>query len=392
MATYLCKMRGAALKLGQVLSTLEDTLVPPMIKEALERARAHADIMPKSQLIQCLEKEYGKDWSQKFKSFNLEPIAAASIGQVHEAFLLNGQRVVVKLQYPGVAESINIDLDNFKLVSNALGLFPKAVFIDTLIEIIRKEFQEECDYLLEAKKQQDYKKFAESISKDYYVPIVYSDYSTKKALCMEYVEGVHIDTVARDTSGKYSPELKNWLGEKLYWLILKEVFIERVTQSDPNPANYFYDPTKKRINLIDFGATTYYRKDFIDNYMNIMWGVYNDSRETVARYCRKIGFLTGEENKRTINEHVDLAFNVGDTFTKKGDPLYDFGTQEATIRIYGILNKIAYSRLTPGPWESIPLDRKLLGTFLQLVRLNAKLPTRKIFEEIRKEYVKLNGK
>ena len=259
-----------------------------------------------------------------------------------------------------------------------------------MLEIVRKEFQEECDYLLEAKKQMDYKEFVK-FSDAYYVPEVFLDYTTKRVLCMEYVNGVHIDAVARNEGKTYSPEIRTWIGERLYMLILKEVFIRRLTQSDPNPANYFFDETTKKINLIDFGASTYYSKEFIDNYMNIMWGVHNLSRDTVGKYCRKIGFLTGEENRITLNNHIDLAFSVGEVFTPKGDPYYDFGTQQTTAKVYAILSQIAHQRLTPGPPESIPLDRKLLGTFLQLVRLNVKLPTRKMFEQIRAEYVNMNN-
>ncbi len=391
LASYLCKMRGAALKLGQVLSTMEDTVVPPLVKEALEKARSQADIMPRDQLEKCLAKEYGKDWQKRFKSFEMEPIAAASIGQVHRAELPNGKVVVIKLQYPGVADSIDVDLNNFLLVSNALQLFPKAVFLDTMINTVRRELQDECDYIKEATKQIEYKKFV-SFSNDYYVPEVYMDYTTKRALCMEYINGVHIDAIARDENKKYSQDVKQWLAERLYRLILKEVFILRFIQSDPNPANFFYDENTKKLNLIDFGATSHYRKEFIDDYMGIMWGVHNESRDTVRKYCQRIGFLTGDENRATINNHVDLAFSVGEVFTTKGDPLYDFSKQGTTSRLYAILSQIAYTRLTPGPPESVPLDRKLLGVFLQLIRLNAKLPTRRIFEEIHSEYVNINAK
>ncbi len=87
LTSYLCKMRGAALKLGQVLSTLEDSMVPPVVKEALERARAQADIMPQKQLEACLAANYGPDWSRRFTHFELEPVAAAYMCDVHRAQL-----------------------------------------------------------------------------------------------------------------------------------------------------------------------------------------------------------------------------------------------------------------------------------------------------------------
>ena len=90
-------MRGAVLKLGQILSTQEAAIVPPVIKEAMEKARSEADIMPVKQVVEILEREYGKDWQKRFREINLYPFAAASIGQVHEAILKDGTKVAMKI-------------------------------------------------------------------------------------------------------------------------------------------------------------------------------------------------------------------------------------------------------------------------------------------------------
>ena len=110
----LCKMRGAALKIGQILSNMEDSVIPPAIKQSLERARKEADIMPKEQVTKMLEQELGSDWQKEFRELNLYPIAAASIGQVHEGITKDGQKVAVKIQYPGVQKSIDSDMANFQ--------------------------------------------------------------------------------------------------------------------------------------------------------------------------------------------------------------------------------------------------------------------------------------
>jgi len=126
LADSLCKMRGAALKLGQILSTLEDSFMPPIIKAALERARCEADFLPDDQLLNALIENYGPDWKNIFAEFNFVPIAAASIGQVHEAVLKeNGQKVAVKIQYPGILECVDQDLDNFKRIVKSIFDFIK---------------------------------------------------------------------------------------------------------------------------------------------------------------------------------------------------------------------------------------------------------------------------
>ena len=144
------KMRGAALKIGQILSTSEESVLPPIFRDAMEKARSEADIMPVKQVVRILEKSYGKEWQKNFKEINLFPFAAASIGQVHEAVLADGTRVALKIQYTGVAGSIDSDLDNFKLLIDVLGIFPRGLYLDELIRVTRGELHWECDYTREA--------------------------------------------------------------------------------------------------------------------------------------------------------------------------------------------------------------------------------------------------
>lgn len=150
----LCKMRGAALKLGQAFSMAEDHVIPANIKEAFKKARQSANIMPNWQLEQVLVDNFGASWKEdNFESFEMRPFAAASIGQVHKAVLKDGKKVVLKIQYPGVANSIDSDLDNLKRLMDYTGVFPKSMFLDDFIKNTRIELNEECDYIAEAQKQ-----------------------------------------------------------------------------------------------------------------------------------------------------------------------------------------------------------------------------------------------
>ena len=150
-------MRGAALKIGQVMSTSEDSVMPPVIRDAMEKARSSADIMPVKQVVRIFEKTYGPEWQKKFKEINLYPFAAASIGQVHEAILHDGTRVALKIKYTGVANSIDSDLDNFKLLIDVLGVFPRGLFLEEAIKVTREELHNECDYEREASYQTKYR-------------------------------------------------------------------------------------------------------------------------------------------------------------------------------------------------------------------------------------------
>lgn len=118
-----------------------------------------------------LVKELGSNWRDRFESFNLKPFAAASIGQVHEATIKGGLRVAVKVQYPGVADSIKSDIDNLVGVMKVWNMFPEGMFIDNIVKVANKELANEVDYLREAECTRKFRVLLEPYN-DYYVPKV----------------------------------------------------------------------------------------------------------------------------------------------------------------------------------------------------------------------------
>jgi hypothetical protein len=145
LAESLCRMRGAALKLGQMLSLQDETALPPSLSKALERVKQSADYMPKRQLEAQLVSQLGADWRSRLLEFEEVPLAAASIGQVHRAKLLDGTDVAMKIQYPGVAESIDSDLNNLKRLVQMTNLLPPGLFVDKIIEVASVELKAECE-------------------------------------------------------------------------------------------------------------------------------------------------------------------------------------------------------------------------------------------------------
>lgn len=144
LAEALCRMRGAALKLGQMLSLQDDGMLPSPLAKALDRVKQAADYMPKNQLEKQLIQQLGADWRSKLSEFDYIPIAAASIGQVHRAKLLDGTEVAMKIQYPGVADSIESDLNNLKRLISVTNLLPPGLFIDQIMSVAREELLVEC--------------------------------------------------------------------------------------------------------------------------------------------------------------------------------------------------------------------------------------------------------
>lgn len=125
---------GAALKLGQMLSLQDEHMISPEFQKILERVRQSANIMPIKQLNKVMEKELGSDWRSKFKEFEEQPMAAASIGQVHRAVLLDGREVAVKVQYPGVEKSIDSDIANLRRLITTFSFLPRGAYLDSSME------------------------------------------------------------------------------------------------------------------------------------------------------------------------------------------------------------------------------------------------------------------
>lgn len=377
LALALCRMRGAALKIGQMLSIQDESLVPAPILAALDIVRQGADVMPKSQLNQVLDAELGADWSTKLTSFDYEPIAAASIGQVHKA-TKDGMEVAMKIQYPGVADSIESDIENVKLLLDYTNLIPKGLFLDRAIKVAKVELSRECDYELEAANQKQFRSLL-SDAEGFYVPLVVDDLSCKRVLSTEFVSGIPIDKVA-----SLNQETRNYVGRKLLELTLMELFVFRFMQTDPNWSNFLYDEATNTINLIDFGAARDYPKRFVDDYLRMVVACANGERDVVIEMSKRLGFLTGEESEAMLDAHVQAGFIVGLPFSNPGG--YDFRSSNITHSMSSLGATMLRHRLTPPPDEVYSLHRKLSGAFLACIKLGAVVPCRELLLEVYKDY------
>ncbi|CAL5208762.1 unnamed protein product [Lathyrus oleraceus] len=378
LALALCRMRGAALKIGQMLSIQDESLVPPPILAALEIVRQGADVMPKSQLNQVLNAELGPDWSSKLHSFDYEPLAAASIGQVHRAVMKDGFQVAMKIQYPGVADSIESDIENVKLLLNYTNLIPEGLYLDRAIKVAKEELSRECDYKLEAANQ---KRFRDLLAgtEGLYVPIVRDDTSSRRVLTTELVHGIPIDKVAL-----LDQETRNYIGTKLLELTLMELFVFRFMQTDPNWGNFLYNEATNTINLIDFGAARDFPKSFVDDYLRMVVACANGDSDGVIEMSKRLGFLTGMESDVMLDAHVQAGFIVGLPFSKPG--LYDFRSTNITQSLSHLGATMLKHRLTPPPDEAYSLHRKLSGAFLACIKIGAVVPCRELLLEMYKHH------
>ena len=234
LAATLCRMRGAALKMGQMLSIQDETLLPPALTRALKQVRQGADAMPNHQLVKQLRSELGdgtsddEAWRSRFRSFEELPFAAASIGQVHRATVVDKETgslrpVVVKVQYPGVAQSIESDLGNLNMLVKMSGLAPKGLFIENVMRVGRDELKVECNYLNEMANQETFQDLVRSdpiLRKNkFVVPDVFEDLTTELVITTAYAPGGTIDKVSH-----LDQEERNRIGRTILYLTMQELF------------------------------------------------------------------------------------------------------------------------------------------------------------------------
>ena len=352
-------------------------MLPPAIHQVLQRVQDSADYMPASQRDKVLSKNLGNDWRELFESFDEIPIAAASIGQVHKAVLRStGQTVAVKVQYPGVAGSIDSDLNNLSILLTASRLLPRGLYLDKTIANARTELGWECDYLREAKYQARFRELLADDTDVFIVPQVFAEASGPEVLTAEFMEGVGVTKLST-----LSQDQRDWIGTQILRLCLREIVEFKLMQTDPNWTNFLYNPEKQKIELLDFGASRDYPDEFVEPYINVLIAASKDDRNAIRDLSIKLGYLTGSESKAMLDAHIDSVLTLAEPFKADGPEVYDFRDQTITDRVRGFIPTMVKERLAPPPEETYSLHRKLSGAFLLCARLGSKVPCRDLFEK-----------
>lgn len=383
LVSRLSRMRGAALKLGQMMSFQDAKMLPAPLQEVLQRVQDGADYMPAWQRDRVLATNLGADWRDLFSEFEEKPIAAASIGQVHRATLRsNGAAVAVKIQFPGVADSINSDLDNLGILLTATRMLPKGLYLDKTIANARTELAWECDYLREAECARRFQSLLEEAKETgvdgaFLVPEVFGEASGKQVLTMSFMDGVGVTKVAPDLT----QEQRDLIGTQILRLCLLEITQFHFMQTDPNWTNFLYNASTSKLELLDFGASREYPAEFIDQYVRLLQAASISDLEGVQSLSRDLGYLTGHESRAMLDAHTQSVMTLAEPFRADAPEVYDFQDQTITDRVRSFIPVMVRERLTPPPEETYSLHRKLSGAFLLCARLGSRVACRGMFED-----------
>lgn len=374
LTTQLSQMRGAAMKLGQLLSLEAGDLLSPELAAALRPLQAQAHVMPPAQLKQVLAAAWGKDFTKRFNFFDVRPIASASIGQVHRARTRDGRDLAIKVQYPGIRKSIDSDLGNLGTLLRLSGLSPKGLDLSPLLEDARQQLHEEADYTQEAR---NLRAFGALLAEDpaFVVPDVHADLSTPEILAMDYVPSEPMETVESADQAT-----RDAVARRLIRLMLREVFEFHLLQSDPNFANFRWQSDTGRIVLLDFGATRRLSPDLVARCRAVPKAALIGDLDRLAGALHDLGLLSDSLPAAVRAEILSMvALANGPMMAPDG---FDFGDMSlvAELRRRGMaLSRDRAIRQIP-PTEVLYLQRKAAGLFLLATRLRARVPLRDFFE------------
>ena len=375
VADQLSHLRGAAMKLGQMVSMDAGDMLPPELATILARLRNDAHHMPPAQLDRVLTAEWGKDWRRRFAHFQAHPVAAASIGQVHRARLPDGRVLAIKVQYPGVKDSIDADVDNVATLLRVSNLIPPSVDLKPLLEEAKRQLAEEADYLREADRM---RRFGERLAGDprYVVPAPEPSLTTSLVLAMDYIPGQPIETLVEADQATRDGAMT-----ALIQLVLRELFEFGMMQTDPNFANYRWQAETKRLVLLDFGAARDVPPETAASYRRLIEAGLAHDRDRIREIAVETGFL-GERAVAAHRPAVDrIIAAIDDTMARPGP--FDFGDRAFVPVVREETRAMIADRDT---WhvphvETLFVQRKISGTALLCARLKARVDIRGLAAE-----------
>ncbi len=378
LAKGLARMRGAAMKLGQLLSLESETVLPGEFVQALAGLRSAGSVMPTAQLHRVLGREYGQGWRRRFRYFNEVPIAAASIGQVHCAITAEGVEVALKIQFPGVARSIDSDVDNLATLLRLIRVLPEDIELRPLIAEVKSQLRRETDYRAEATAMSQYRRLLEG-DRRFMVPRVHTQLTTARILTMDYVSARPVSELwERQTPQRVRDRVAGALQE----LVFREIFEFGFLQSDPNSGNFLFSQEDGRLVLLDFGSMVKIRTDLADGYLRLCRAAFARDRASIRRVADEFGLLAADEPRERAEALIDLILLCCEPLHVRGR--YDYGASDLPDRVRRAGLELALGRglrRVPPP-QLLFIQRKLGGIFMLCQRLGARVATRGLLKPL----------
>ncbi|OYZ16179.1 MAG: ABC transporter [Bdellovibrio sp. 28-41-41] len=380
------ELKGSIMKAGQMLSMYGEHFFPPEVNKYFKALQQDSPALKWEAIEPLIIKYLG---AEKYNELDIdkEPLACASLGQVHRATIKKtGESVALKVQYPNVDLAIDSDLRAIKTFIHLLKILPQDTSLDPVFDEIKEMLIQESDYQQEALKTEAFRLRLKDDPR-FVVPKIYPEFSNKRILTSSYEKGLRIEDSLIQA---LSQERRNQLATNFLDLYFHELFIWKDLQTDPHAGNY-----KVRISadgkdqwvLFDFGATRSYDDAFLNAYHRMIKGSLIEDKEMLRDAAKDLKFIYDGDDSLLIEKFEEFCNETVEPFLKQGDPRqkgpvdadgnYDWKTTDLPQRLSKrVLEIIKNFKWRTPPREILFLDRKTGGVFIILLLLKAKMNAR----------------
>ena len=370
----LKNLRGAAMKFGQLLSIDETVILSPDLAAIFAQLQSSGYSMTPSQLKKVLNHNWGDDWLKHFKYFDVRPFAAASIGQVHKATLKSGEVVAIKVQFPGVKQSIDSDLATLKFIIKTSGMLPENFPLEHYLSQCGDLLKRETNYELEAENINLFSGFLNG-SKVMHVPKVYNKLSTDQTLTMSFLEGRELSNIM-----EFDQSARDEISLNLIELLFNEIFNFKMVQTDPNLANFLLTRGGKSICILDFGACCRVSEDTYRLYKELLSVALSLDLNCIKSFLQEKNFIP-QETSMAGTKFLENIISVTINELSK-DETFDF-QKSKVFQLIVQENLNLYFDLIPSSVlgsDFIFIQRKIFGLILFFRSIGTKLPLLKILK------------
>ena len=370
----LKNLRGAAMKFGQLLSLDETVILSPDLAAIFAQLQSSGYSMTPSQLKKVLNHNWGDDWLKHFKYFDVRPFAAASIGQVHKATLKSGEVVAIKVQFPGVKQSIDSDLATLKFIMKTSGMLPENFPLEHYLSQCGDLLKRETNYELEAENINLFSGFLNG-SKVIHVPRVYNKLSTDQTLTMSFLEGRELSNIM-----EFDQSARDEISLNLIELLFNEIFNFKMVQTDPNLANFLLTRGGKSICILDFGACCRVSEDTHRLYKELLSVALSLDLNCIKSFLQEKNFIP-QETSMAGTKFLENIISVTINELSK-DETFDF-QKSKVFQLIVQENLNLYFDLIPSSVlgsDFIFIQRKIFGLILFFRSIGTKLPLLKILK------------
>jgi predicted unusual protein kinase regulating ubiquinone biosynthesis (AarF/ABC1/UbiB family) len=384
VAEALSEMKGAAMKLGQILSIHGEHLFPKEVSQVLAMLQQSSDELDFDEIERVVKRELGARYGKQLIGLSRKPIAAASIGQVHSArYRPEGGReadVAVKIQYPGVDKSIDSDVNGLASILSVLTRVPSVESFNSVIDEIKTILRQETDYLHEGESSEFFREFY-SKDESLVVPRYFPEVSTKRVFTTSRVEGLTVQDFDASTA---SSAARSFVGRKFLEVFYTELFRAGKVQTDPNFANYkiqwSFGVSEPKLVLLDFGAVKAFDDEFRKDYRRLVRAALAGDYEAVREGAVRAGFLRDDDPKELVDMHWDLVRMFLEPFNQ--DRPYAWAENDLASRVARFMPKFIYAfKLRPPPRDFVFLNRKVVGAYFFCSAVKAEFSPRPLLEE-----------